>query len=66
LRTPHPPALSERYDRQLYEPLSRKASQDWRSDLMDREKGPESNLQTPSFTAKRNGGNCYEHTNAKE
>ena len=28
------------------------------------EKGQESNLETLSFTGKRNGGNCYEHTNA--
>ena len=28
------------------------------------EKGQESNLQTLSFTAKRNGGNCYEHSDA--
>jgi hypothetical protein len=28
------------------------------------EKGQESNLETLSFTGKRNGGNCYEHTNS--
>ena len=30
------------------------------------EKGHESNLQTLSFTAKRNGANCDENTNARE
>ena len=30
------------------------------------EKGQKSNLQTLNFTARRNGGNCYEHTNANE
>jgi hypothetical protein len=27
---------------------------------------PKDNLRTLSFTAKRNGGNCYEHANANE
>jgi hypothetical protein len=30
------------------------------------ESNQESNPQTLNFTAKRNGGNCYEHTNANE
>jgi hypothetical protein len=30
------------------------------------EKGQEGNLQTLNFTAKRNGGNCYEYTNAND
>jgi len=30
------------------------------------DKGQKSNLQTLSFTAERNEGNCYEHTKPNE
>jgi hypothetical protein len=35
-------------------------------DLSGHLERPENNLRALSFTAKRKGGNCYEHANANE
>jgi xanthosine utilization system XapX-like protein len=56
--------VGERYDRQLDNPPSRIARYD--SSSVFAEHIALTDEQTLGFTAKRNGGNCYEDTNANE